>query len=215
MSVGDDLKETFQDVGTSFTIIRESGDVTGEYLIYEINRQVTKPFVREFFLEAELAYDSAVEAGDVVQLSDLRIFLVANKSPEHFENAIVEHQCVLYKCNVINGTLWRSSGEDWDSNYHKDYNWQIIASGERALMTEALYGHDLETDEELGQFGLENHEVYFRGDIDIIALDRWEPFSGEFYMVTTIKRRRYEELTIVEVSMDTRTVPGDQHLGPF
>lgn len=214
--VGEDLKETFADVGTAFTILRDSGNLTGEFLVYEINRQVTKPFVREFFLEAELSYDTEVVAGDIITFDgDGRLFLVANVSPEQFENEVIEYQSVLYKCNVTNGKLWRSSGEAWGSNYRKNYNWNLIASGERALMTSSLYGHDLEMDLELGRLGLENHELYVSGNLDIKVMDRWEPFSGEFFLIKTIKPRRYENLKVIEVAIDTRVIPGDTEVLPL
>jgi len=206
MSLGDDLKEVFSDVGTAFTILRDAGNISGEYLIYEINRQVTKPFVREFFYESEFAYDTEAVPGDVIEFdADSRRFLIANLTDSHFEDGPIEKEGVLYKCNISSGRLWRASGEDWDdTSYRKIEDFQIIHDNVNALMTEGLYGHELEEDEEIGQITREGHEVYLSGDLLPQALDIWEPTSGEFYEVRTIKTRRYENIKVLEVSEQTR-----------
>ncbi|MGW8177643.1 MAG: hypothetical protein ACWGQW_02440, partial [bacterium] len=58
--IGQDIKEVFEEVGTAFvfTTTQNRENNSGEYLVYEINRQVTKPFIREYFLEAETAFDT-------------------------------------------------------------------------------------------------------------------------------------------------------------
>jgi hypothetical protein len=206
MSLGEDLKEVFAEVGTAFTILRDEGNISGEFLIYEINRQVTKPFVREFFYEAEFAYDTVVVPGDVVVFDDSRRFLVANVTDSHFENSAIEKEGVLYKCNITSGRLWRYSGEDWDeTSYRVTEDFQIVYDDVSALMTEGLYGHELEEDEEIGQIGQEGHEIYMSGNLSPQALDIWEPTSGEFFEVRTIKTRRYENIKVVEAVEQTRT----------
>ena len=205
MSIGSTLKEVYEDLGTAFTIIRDSGDVTGEYLVYEINRQVTKPFIREFFLEAELAYDTEAVPGDVISFdSDNRTFLMMNKTPEQFENTAINHQCVLYKCNV-SGELFRPSGElTRDAQYRLSPGWQTIKEDCYALETESLFGHDLETDEELGMIGLEKHELYIPSSIGARVHDRYQPVSGEYQRVETIKKRRFAAVDVCEMAQDNR-----------
>lgn len=203
MTIGDDIKETLEDVGTAYTVLRDSGNVSGEYLDYLINRQITKPFIREFFLEASLSYDTGAIAGDVVQFDTTEdVYLIMNKTPELFENSIVTNECTLYKANV-SGELLRPS-ETRDTQYHKIPEWQTVKSNCYALQTEALYGHDLDTDEELGLLRVENHELYIPHSIGIQLLDRFEPSSGEFYRVETIKKRRYSNVDVCELGEDTR-----------
>ena len=45
MTIGPDIAEAIDEVGTSFIIVRDSGNVTGEYLYFKPNAQVTKPFI--------------------------------------------------------------------------------------------------------------------------------------------------------------------------
>jgi hypothetical protein len=202
--IGNDIKEVFEEVGTGYAFSHEGvQSASGEFLVYEINAQVTKPFVREYFLECEVPWDSGIGVGDHITFDDARNFLCMNKTPEHFENEVILFQAVLYKTNVI-VDLFRSSGEDWDANYLRAQNWHPIQTSLPVLITESLYGHDLETDEELGQIGLENHEMYIPSWVGVEILDRVEWTSGEFYQVETIKARRYEGMDVVELGEDTR-----------
>ncbi len=202
--IGNDIKEVFEEVGTGYAFSHEGvQSASGEFLVYEINAQVTKPFVREYFLECEVPWDSGIVVGDHITFDDARNFLCMNKTPEHFENEVILFQAVLYKTNVI-VDLFRSSGEDWDANYLRAQNWHPIQTSLPVLITESLYGHDLETDEELGQIGLENHEMYIPSWVGVEILDRVEWTSGEFYQVETIKARRYEGMDVVELGEDTR-----------
>ncbi len=205
MTIGDDIKETFEDVGTAYIVLRDIGNVSGEYLDYSINRQITKPFIREFFLEATLSYDSEVITGDTIRFDTTSdVYLVMNKTPELFENAVVTNECTLYKTNV-SGELLRPSGEAWATQtYRKEPQWQTVKSDCYALQTEALYGHDLDTDEELGLLGVENHELYIPHSVGLQVLDRFEPASGEYYRVETIKTRRYPNIDVAEMGEDTR-----------
>lgn len=205
MTIGEDIRETFEDVGTSYVILRDSGDISGEFLDYAINRQITKPFVREFFLEATLPDNTEAITGDTIRFETTSdVYLVMNKTPELFENAVVTNESTLYKTNV-SGTLLRPSGEVWDpQTYRKEPQWQTVKSDCPALQTEALYGHDLDTDEELGLLGVENHELYIAHSVGMQVLDRFEPASGEYYRVETIKTRRYPGIDVGGLGKDTR-----------
>jgi hypothetical protein len=209
MVLGDDIKAAYIDVGTRYSACRRGPGLSGEletgYLDFTLNRQVTKPFIREYFIEAALPYDTEVIVGDVLEFTaDGRKFLVMNLTPEMFENQSYEYQGVLYKCNVESGKLERSSGESWDSNYRKVPNWVEIDDNVPALQAESLYGHSLEADIELGQLGLEKFELYIPSTYGIQVKDRWTPVSGEWYMVTTVKARRFDGVDVAELREDRR-----------
>ena len=209
MALGSDIKEVYTDVGAAYSTSRVGPGFSGEletgYLDFELNRQVTKPFIREYFIEASLPHDTIAGVGDVIEFTtDGRKFLLMNLTPDLFENKVFEYQGVLYKCNILAGKLERFSGEEWDSNYKKDFVWDLIDDTIPALVTESLFGHSLETDVELGMLGLERHELYISSSYGIKTLDRFTPVSGEFYMVTTIKSRRYDGIDVAELETDTR-----------
>ena len=98
MTIGLDIKEVLREVGNTITIIRDSGNITGEYTMFQSNAQVTKPFIREFFLEGWLSYDTEAVVGDIVEFVVMGDrYIVMNKSPKMLENVIYQYDGVFYK----------------------------------------------------------------------------------------------------------------------
>lgn len=208
MTIGPDIDEVLDEVGTSFTILRDSGNLTGEKTYFKSNSQVTKPFIREFFLEAWFPYNTQAVGGDYVQfITTQDIYIVMNITPSMFEDAVIKYDVVLYKCNVQLDILRPYESDDWDANYQKLTSWQMIAGRKWGLVTTPLYGHDLATDEELGYLGLEVHELYLPENLGVQTLDRIRLTSLEFFRVETIKPRRYEGVNVFEIGEDTRPAP--------
>ncbi|RLI36471.1 hypothetical protein DRO66_05550 [Candidatus Bathyarchaeota archaeon] len=205
MSIGPDIKEALVEVGTSFTIMRESGDVAGGYLDVTPNTQVTKPFIREFFLEVMLSYDTEVLAGEIVELDTPGTkHMLANKTADMFENEIIKYDGVLYQCNV-SGELLRPSGEaDWNDDYQRVQHWESIKDPCYALLTTPVHGGEIETDEAIGLLDMERVEMYIQSSVGIQELDRYQPASGEYYRVEAVKKRRYPGIDVVLLGEDTR-----------
>lgn len=202
MSIGADINEAMEEIGTAITIVRDSGNITGEYVITKPNAQVTKPFIREFFLEAKLQYNSEAVAGDFIDFnvtSDR--YLVMNYTPLLFENTVYWQDTVLYKTNIT-ATIYRPT--ETRENYRTRTIWTVVKSGLKLLLTSPLYGHDLETDEQLGLLGIENHEMYIPESIGLQPLDRVWLTTGEYFRVETITKRRYENVDVVKLGEDTR-----------
>ena len=204
MGIGDDIKSVFDDLGTQFTVLVGENAGSSEYFVYDLNRQVTKPFIREYFIEAELAYDTVANAGDVIQFDDGRPFMIVNKTPDQFENTAIAQACVFYKCNV-SGEVRRFTPSRSSQTHHKTRgSGEVVAATCYGLLTESLFGHELETDEEIGQLGLERHEFYVPESYGVQIHDRIEMVSGEFLKVETIKKRRYAGVHVCDVGEDTR-----------
>ena len=205
MSVGEDIKEVYQEIGASITILRDSGNITGEYVDLEENSQVTKPFIREFFLEAGFQHDSVGVVGDVVTLDTIAAqYMVMNWTPDLFENAVIENRAVLYKCNV-SGEILRPSGEEvWGDMYHKTTQFESIRTNCYALQTEPLFGNLLNTDEELGAINIERDELYIPSRFGIQVNDRYSPASGEYYRVESVLKRRFPGVDVCRLGEDTR-----------
>jgi len=111
MTIGPDIKEAIQEVGATFHVLRDGGNLSGEWLDISPNAQVTKPFIREYFQEAAFYYDTLAIPGDVIVLDETSDpFVIMNLTPTLFENTTIENAGVLYKCNK-SGELWRPSGE--------------------------------------------------------------------------------------------------------
>lgn len=183
MTVATSIKKAMQRVGVSYTILRDSGNVTGEYAIPKINAQVTKPFIREFFLEVMLAADSVVAEGDLLVLSDGRYFLLMNKTPDAFKDAIHSYNGICYKCNVV-GSLFRPSQSK--VGYAEVTGWSTVKAGVHALQTEAFYGNMLEPDIEIGLIGRETHDLYLPHAIGVAEHDRWSASTVAFVSKTSL-----------------------------
>ena len=205
MSTGQDIKEALADIGPTITIIRDDGDIVGEYVDYETNSQVTKPFIREFFLEAMVSFDTDLVPGDVFEINETGIrYLLMNKTPEIVEGEIAYYSSVFYKCNV-SGELLRPSGEVRSGQtYHKTPTF----TGERSicygLLTEPLFSGDLETEEQMGLIGIHKEELYIPSSYGIQVLDRYQPVSGEYYVVESIKTRRFAQVDVAILGEDNR-----------
>lgn len=206
MSIGADICDVLSEVGSAYTIVRSGGNISGEYATYDLTSQATKPITLEHFRRGMLAYNTSVVAGDVIEFTtSSERFLIANKLPLLFQNEVAEYESIFYKCNVSSGELFRPSGERWDPNtYHKETQWESIKSDCDAMQVAALYGNDLETDQELALVGLQKDEVYLPDSVGARVMDRWQPASGEYYMVSTIESRRFPGLDVLIIEEDTR-----------
>jgi len=206
MSIGPDIDEVLDEIGTSFTIKRDSGDVAGGYLDITPNTQVTKPFIREFFLEVMLSYETTIVPGEVLELDTSgERFLMMNLTPSFFENQVIYYDGVIYKCNV-SGELLRPSGEaDWDSStYRRAENWETIKSDCYAILVPPEFSGEVETEEDIGILEIERQALYLPTSLGVQVLDRYVASSGEFYRVEAVKTRRYPGVDLVIVGEDTR-----------
>jgi hypothetical protein len=204
MTIGPDIEEALDEVGTAVTIIDSAGvSHTGEYIYYKPNSQATKPFIREFFLEAWLPYNTAATSGDLIRFNVTgTYYMLMNLTPFMFENSIIRRDGVLYKCNVT-AVLLRPT-EVRGSNYLTRTVWEVIEPTLRCLITTPLYGNELETDEAIGHLGLEVHELYAQDLHGIRVNDRIKVSSDQYYRVESIKYRRYDGVTTYELGEDTR-----------
>lgn len=201
MTLAADIKEVIAEIGTSITILRDGGNITGEYIHSKINKQVTKPFIREFFMEAWFASDTQAISGDVIQLSDGRKFIIMNKTPSMLENAIYRYDSVIYKSNVT-ATLKRPSSTRLNYNITEDF--PIIQENVYALITESLYGNELDTDEELAMLGISSEDCYVPSSVGVEHLDRFWISETEYYQVEVVKKRRFDGVDLIILGEDTR-----------
>jgi hypothetical protein len=205
MSIGPDIKEAIWDVGVFYDILLPVTLPDQEKLVYKGNAQATKPFIREFFLEATLSYDTLVIPGAVIKISTSAVpYIIMNKTPSLFEDAVIENKVVLYKCNV-SGELARISGEvGWNPSYKKTPVFEVIRASAYALQTEILAGSGIRTEQEIGAISTDRQDLYVPTYYDIKELDRYTPVSGENYMVKAVKKRLYDNVDVCELVPDRR-----------
>ena len=200
--VGEDIKDALIEVGSE--IQRVDGGIKAEFIDTEPNSQVTKPFIREFFKEGTFPYDTNHKAGDVIHMSITNEdWLMMNHTPDTFANEVVMYSTVLYKSNV-SGEIFRPSGEVDDNYYHTVEAFELLQSNCYALLTEPLFGGGIDLEEELALIDIERNELYIPSSYGIRELDRYQPVSGEFYMVKAVKSRRFANVDVCELEEDTR-----------
>jgi len=204
MSIGDDIRDTLVEVGAAYTIIRDTGNVSGEYCDYSLTSQATKPITIESFRKAMVPYDTEIIVGDVLEFITDERYLVMNHLPELFENEIIQYESIFYKCNISSGELLRPSGEVWGSDYHKETQWEGIKDNCDAMQVAALYGNSLEDDEELALLQLRKDELYIAHSIGVQSMDRFQPVSGEYYQVSTVETRRFPGVDVAILEEDHR-----------
>ncbi len=207
MSIGPDIKEILEEVGSSFTVIRDT-ILSGEYLRLKPNKQATKPFILEFFLETEISYDSVVVPGDVVHITPFNSdYIVVNKQGVDLENQIYKYNCVFYRANVSGElqrpTVTEMSGETYSQTYQEKTTWNTIKASAYGLLTESLFGNEL-NEQDFAQLNLVRDELYIPSSYGIKVLDRYVPISGEYLKVTIVKKRTSSGIDVVTVEEDTR-----------
>lgn len=209
MTIGPDISEVLEEVGIAITIEDIDGNqTTGEYSYAKSNSQVTKPFIREFFIEGWLVYNTSASAGDYLIFNVPNDkYIIMNKSPQIFENEVIKYDVVLYKTNEIVDIL-RPSQEESDRSsqtYLLETSWTMVKGNVDVLITTSLFGHDLNDDLALGQINIEKHEMYIPSSVGIQSLDRIRLTSQEYYLVQSVKPRRYADVDVVSLIEDTRT----------
>jgi hypothetical protein len=220
--IGEKLKKVFRKLGTSFTIIREEGCISGESLSEKPNSQATKPFIREFFRECTLPYDTQVVPGDLVKYEvpavpedEAEYFLVTHYNHEMFRNVPITVKTVLYKTNIVCDLL-RPSGELDTQTFQTNTHWNTIKRGQRLLLTDKLYGTRLDDEEQpFMQADIASLIAFVPKRIALAAHDRLV-VSGEFlfgggvsgemhYSVKYIERNQFSGIDLVYLEDDTRS----------
>ncbi|MFZ3044701.1 MAG: hypothetical protein WA151_02205 [Desulfatirhabdiaceae bacterium] len=201
MTLGVDIKEVIEEIGEPITILRSPTNITGEHVKSTVNAQVTKPFIREFFMEAWLSYDTQVVSGDWVQFADGRVFIVMNKTANLFESEVMRYNAVLYKTNVV-ATIQRQSVVTTD--YSAVVTWGTVKANANVLITEALYGNSLDADEDGGQFSMSENDLYIPASVGIQPNDRVFISATEYYKVEAVRYRRFDNVHLATIGEDTR-----------
>jgi hypothetical protein len=207
MAMRDKIKAIHEKVGVAYSVLNAAGAfVSDGYLTTELNSQATKPFIKEHFVKAELGYDAAVSVGDVIQFDQTSVrYLVVNKQADIFKNVVILYDAVLYKCNTIGKFKRLVVGRNQET-LAPEAEWLTIAAGVNALLTEALYGHELDDELPIGELLLESYELYFPSSFDVKTDDRFWVSNTQFYKVDVVRENRFPGVSVATVSEDTRKI---------
>jgi hypothetical protein len=205
MSIGADIAEVYEEVGTQVSIIKHDG--TGpftEYITYEINVQASSPFVTQFMLDASFVYNTDAAAGDVVQfIDDSSNFIIASFNKERFEGEVVINECILYRCNALAEVLRKTSVRNQDT-LRLENVWTPVIQGEPVLITGLVDMQQFVANDH-SFFAIPGLNLHISGNIDLKVGDRVDIDSGaEVYEVRAVESRRLNNLTMARVTPDNR-----------
>ena len=207
MSIGPDIKEVIAELGDSFYVLQSGSFVTGGKCFTEMNTQSSKPFVREHHLDAVFSYDSTLQSGDVIYITVYgAVFLVMNMTPENFEDQKVENYSIIYKCN-LNGNSKVLRPVETKLGYRSVVSWQTVAENFYGLITNRIYGSEIDQESIVGQAEVWRLALYLPKTIDIQPLDRFV-VSGitEYYKVETIESYYFPGVKVILLTEDTRPI---------
>ncbi len=205
MTIGADIKEVFQEIGVPYTIIRDSGNITGEYCDLEVIVDDKSTFFRDFVYVGDLSHDSVLTTGDIIYVTALSCyFLVVSVSSDQFEGSIYMKTAQFYKCNVI-GTLFRQLGEDWDANYKTTGTWTSIKTGVRGVLINREFG-EIPQNLQFGQIQTSQLTLFVPTAIDVQPLDRFWITNLDYWKIESVESRRISNVSVCEIVEDTRSV---------
>jgi len=205
MSIQFDIADVLAEVGLSFTIERMGvplPDVV-EYLTYTPNSQVTKPFVREHFLEVAFKSETQVASGDVITfVASGASYLVMNNTSDFFEDEIIRYLAVLYKTNVL---LTIQRPQNTTQGYDTVFAFQDRHVHVQALVYAPLFGNVGEVNDTIGTYGKQKQELYLCSEYGVLANDRIViEDTGEIFTVDAVIARRFPKVSVVNLTEDTR-----------
>lgn len=200
MSIGPDISEVFDELGTAITIHKPDGTEISEKVDMEFSIQASSPFLTQFILNGTFVYDSEVAPGDVLSDDDGTRYIVAALNPSRFENEIVVKECVLYRCNVLGDLKERHNVRE---GVHYNTDWVVVESDIYALLT-GLPDDKILSSKDYGEFPSSEMTLHLSGNVDIQVKQRFELVSGEKVEIIGVEPRRLNNLTLCKVRTDER-----------
>ena len=201
---GSDVADIIDDIGIPFTIF---GTLTTEKCITKINSQISKPFIREFFLEITALYNTAVVPGNILVFNapDNRYYLITANAFNKLGNAVITTELVGYKCNSF-GKLQRNTGTGWNAKTYKHTNsWVDVLNPCPALLSEVQFGAMSElADEDIGKILTQELKLYLPHSVGIKTNDRYI-VDGVNWKIGRIETHRFSGCDVCNVEEDTRS----------
>lgn len=204
--LGADLREVYDELGAITHIVNRVPIVTTERVLYDINSQATKPFIREHHLDATLPYDTLITTEDVIFIVGTdKYYLVMNKTPDLFEGEVVEYNAVLYSCNLV-PTACILRPVEVRVGYNMTASWSVVAGVPLyGLMSDRLFGSEIDQHTpSTGQGAIWRIDCYLPKFYGIKPLDRVYLTDNEYYKVESVQEYNYPGVCVALLVEDTR-----------
>jgi hypothetical protein len=204
MTIGSDVKEVMEELGTALTIYNRDGTtVTGEYVDFETYPKHSTLFTRMFMYSGAMAYDSVIEKGDIVSFSGF-FFIVTNKVASFFENDSIENAVVFFRCNVIGDFKKYEDTPEYDANYDRIAGWALIAGSVKCCLVDKRLTTDPENHAEIATISSDVLILYVSAIHDIKVGDRLEISEEEIFQVDTVSKYEIDNVLVCQMSKDDR-----------
>lgn len=203
--IGPDISEVINELGVAVEILRTPTNIA-EKIIYDMNSQATKPFIREFHRDGSFSSDTKIESGDILHvLKTEEHLMVMNKTPDMFENEIVEYASVLYKTNFPSTAKIATPGPQVrGADYNLTESWIDTVAKAYGVIADKLQGSNIDQEEPTGQIQIWAIEAFVPASYDVKPLDRLYISATEYYKIEKVEKYRYPGILALDLVEDTR-----------
>lgn len=212
MTVGDDIKEVFNELGPAVSVYKHAEDTShSEHIDYSFEVNRIYPHTSHYIIKALFVYDTVAAPGDLVSFVDdseiTDTFLLTSMMKERFEGNVISKEGVLFLCNSYIDVSRRT--ETRDDDYNLQTSWPNHVSDELVFFTGQIDDNKIQN-KDFADFVIESNLLYVSGNIDIREDDRCtvkqsaEDVSGEVFQVTIVETNRLPNIKMCKVVEDTR-----------
>ena len=201
--IGYDIADVLDELGMSVEIQERVPSII-EKVDYDSNSQMTKPFNAEHFLMMMFTNTTQIVAGDLLYAIAQNVhYRVMNSFPEIFEDTVIYKQGIVYKCNEV-VTVQRAEETRDPKTLRMTVEWKTIHTDIRCLVTDKLYGSELNTEMSFIQLDLRSRILYFPKKYEVLQKDRIVVMNGVCYEVSNVETNTYPGMNVVYLEEDTR-----------
>jgi len=195
LSLGDDIKEVYEEIGMAVTILRAGGDISGEYIDSEPDAGTS--FIRRAFFPAT----TQAVPGDIIEIPAVGggKYLVVLLIPDVFEDSPFEYGSLLYQCN-FQGRIERLS-QARNTSYQLEMTESDVANPAYAFRGASDFSLSFEG---FGTVEIRKGEIYFPASYIVKAMDRFVTASGASYRIGSVDGSRYEGVGTAMIEKDVR-----------
>lgn len=207
MSIGDDIKETYQEEGTPYIVYKfgVTEPVQGEKGLFEKYTEQSTEFIRQFVSVVDVAYDTAIESGDIIVSKNIK-YLVTSKDPYDVEGSCVYYRCMLYRCNAQISILSFNPERGYDENYNPLPMYTVKLENVPVLIEDDKRSTEAESTDNVYYASSSGYQAYIQ-KFDISPGDR-VVIENETYLIENCHKYRIDGcfvLMLKRVQDDTET----------
>lgn len=181
MAIGDDIKETYNEVGSPITIVSFlTAEETEEFCLYEKYTEQSTEFIRQHVTVVDVVFDTVLVPGCLVKLEN-NTYLVTSKDSTRVENEVAYFRSMLYKTNSTASIYKHSNNPGFDSNYKKLPEFELTQENIPVLFLDETRGTEAENTENV-YYASDSKCVMYVQKYDVGVGDRVK-VDEEFFLV--------------------------------